>query len=315
MSDNDPAHASNEVDDNCVIPTPISAAVGGSFLPGNVPHAEKEIRRYVEVESGGQNVEYVELVKTEFVFGQRHDIWDVHTSEDRYWVITNLTNLYSQKHFPSLDFAFTLHLGVLVRMQSRASTPADEVEGDALAVAWRRWKQAAEALDEAEEAEEFQAVGMRCRECLLALIRAITTPEMVPEGKDTPKRGDFIHWTEIIADSISPGKSAAEIRGYLKSSSRSTWQLANWLTHASNASRYDAELTIAATENVLGAFGMTLLRRTRGSPESCPACSSYRLTSVYESELRLSRSVCESCGWTDLAERMAEADTSTPASS
>jgi hypothetical protein len=30
-----------------------------------------------------------------------------------------------------------------------------------------------EALEAADEAEEFQSVGMRCRECLIAMVKAV----------------------------------------------------------------------------------------------------------------------------------------------
>jgi hypothetical protein len=32
------------------------------------------------------------------------------TDEGRWWVITNLTNLYSQTHFPSLDYTLSFHI-------------------------------------------------------------------------------------------------------------------------------------------------------------------------------------------------------------
>ena len=35
-------------------------------------------------------------------------------------------------------------------------------------------------LDKAEESEEIQAVGMRCRECLLAFVRSVANHSMVP---------------------------------------------------------------------------------------------------------------------------------------
>ena len=34
-------------------------------------------------------------VLAETILGHRHDVWDVHTNRDRWWVITNPTNLYS----------------------------------------------------------------------------------------------------------------------------------------------------------------------------------------------------------------------------
>jgi hypothetical protein len=115
----------------------------------------------------------------------------------------------------------------------------------------RRWTQAAESLDSADEAEEFQAVGMRCRESLIAMVRAIAQPGMVPRGTEEPKAAAFILWSELIADATASGPSASEVRGYLKAMARSTWQLVSWLTHAGNAARYDAEMALDATQNTL----------------------------------------------------------------
>tara|TARA_R110000782_G_scaffold40150_9_gene92818 strand:+ start:142 stop:342 length:201 start_codon:yes stop_codon:yes gene_type:complete len=38
-------------------------------------------------------------------------LWDVTTDKNRWWVITNSTNFHSQKHFPSLGYTPSFHLG------------------------------------------------------------------------------------------------------------------------------------------------------------------------------------------------------------
>jgi len=90
---------------------------------------------------------------------------------------------------------------------------------------------------------------------------------MVPVGQDRPKMADFIHWSELIANSIAQGSSAEEIRSYLKTISKAAWQLVNWLTHATNATRFDGNMAIEATEYVLMAFGAALLRHKNGIPD------------------------------------------------
>jgi hypothetical protein len=155
--------------------------------------------------------------------------------------------------------------------------------------------QAADALDEADEAEAFQAVGMRCREALLQLVRALADEKMVPAGQEPPKQADFIHWSELLADHLAGGSSAAEVRGYLKALSRSTWQLVNWVTHASNAAHPEAALALSATETVLAAFGTASLRNEVGRPTRCPRCRSYSLIPE-ETEDGRPALVCESCG-------------------
>jgi len=122
------------------------------------------------------------------------------------------TNLYSQELFPSLDYTLSFHIGLMARVQARRKGSKDDRVGDRLAAAFRRWEQAAEALDTSSESEEVQAVGMRCRECLITFARTAATPAMVPDGQGPPKAADVLHWSELIADTVASGSRAAEIR-------------------------------------------------------------------------------------------------------
>lgn len=270
----------------CTIPEPVDPVVLNRFAPQPKQETD-EIRRYVEWQSPKEKVSYVEKVTTERIFDRKLEAYDVHTDGERYWVITQPTNLYSQRLFPSLDYTISFHVGVTARMMAGRKSTATDEQQDRLAAAWRRWNQAAEALDRADEAEEFQAVGMRCRECLIAMVRGVAKSSMVPEGTESPKAAAFSQWSELIADAIASGSSASEVRGYLKAVARSTWQLVSWLTHAGNAARFDAEMALNATESTLAAFSMAVIRHERGTPDRCPQCSSYRLRSVHVPELAL----------------------------
>ena len=123
------------------------------------------------------------------------------------------------------------------------------------------------ALDNADEVEAFQSVGMQLRECLLSLAKAMSKDEFVPPGQEAPKRGDFIHWMELIAEAVAKGQHAQEARGYLKAVSKTTWQLVNWLTHASNAVRHDARLAHTATETILGVFMAAIEEHESQAPD------------------------------------------------
>ena len=87
----------------------------------------------------------------------------------------------------------------MTRVMARERGAEDDQQQGRLAAAWRRWSQAAEALERADEAEEFQAVGMRCRESFLAMVRAMANKTMVPAGHMPPKTSDFIHLLQGIA--------------------------------------------------------------------------------------------------------------------
>ena len=92
----------------------------GKYTLGHDLHDEAEITDYVNGQCrGNETVQYVELIKTEYVTGQRFDAWDVQTDKQRWWVLTNQTNLYPQAHFPSLDYTLSFHIGLMHRIQSR----------------------------------------------------------------------------------------------------------------------------------------------------------------------------------------------------
>jgi hypothetical protein len=150
----------------------------------------------------------------------------------------------------------------------------------------------------AEEAEDFQAVGMKCRECLIQLVRSLAKPEIVPAGQDAPQRSNFITWSELIANAVAAGGSAERVRGHLKATAKSAWELAAWLTHANGAARQDAAFVLDATQTVLAAFGSAVIRHESESPERCPNCGSYNLDVGFNPDLaRPYVSECEECGW------------------
>jgi hypothetical protein len=182
---------------------------------------------------------------------------------------------------------------------ARSRGAPDDAQKARLTPVWRRWEQAAETLDMAEEAEDFQAVGVKCRECLMQLVRSLAKPEMVPPGEDAaPQRSNFISWSELIANTVAGGSSAERIRGHLKATAKSAWELAGWLTHANGATRHDAAFMLDATHTVLAAFGHAVIRHESDSPERCPNCGSYNLDVGLNPELpRPYVSECEECGW------------------
>jgi predicted RNA-binding Zn-ribbon protein involved in translation (DUF1610 family) len=290
--------------DDCTIPL----AVPPEALPRlkvrpDPEHERHHVRDYMTSQAADEPVVHLEKVANERVFGTRHDVWDVHTTKGRWWVLTNPTNLYSQQTFPSMDYVLSLHVGLMARVAARRQKEAPAGPGrDILVGPWRRWEQAVEALDQAEEAEDFQSVGMRCRECLLELARVAAHPDMLISGEAAPKKGDFMQWSGIIARAISPGSTGEEARSYLKASSKATWQLVNWLTHARNASRVHGQVSVDATYGVLSACSAFLVRAKTNVPDRCPNCSSYQIGVDYRPASRRGRqlraySVCSRCGW------------------
>lgn len=250
-----------------------------------------EITAYVE-DQVGERVVHLERAASELVGLNRHDIWDVHCTDSRWWVVTNPTHFYSQDDFKSRDVVLSFHIGLMIRVMNNHQRRVPVRPENAVLVpgSWRRWQQAFEPYESGDEAENFQAVGVRLRECLLSFLEETCSEDLVPEGEMPPKVGDFIHWTELLANSLASGRSAAALRSYLKKLAAETWQYVNWLTHAKNAMRLDAEIGLKSVEHLLGTFTAAAMRLGRASSR-CADCGSYRVAA----------GTCQHCGWSDPA--------------
>lgn len=131
-------------------------------------HQVRRISEYVEAQAFPEKVTHAERMMQTKVMGQAHEVWDVRTDQDRYWIVTNMTNLYSQDEFKSADYALSFHLGLMLRLMERdRSDPEPDIERVSFR-AWRKHEQAVEAYNAAGEAEQFQTVGVHCREALIA---------------------------------------------------------------------------------------------------------------------------------------------------
>jgi hypothetical protein len=73
---------------------------------GEIEH----VTEYMRSQAPELTVQLVQKVYSENVLHVRHDVWDVHTDVDRWWVITEPMNLYAQDQFPNMDLALTFHM-------------------------------------------------------------------------------------------------------------------------------------------------------------------------------------------------------------
>src|SRR3546814_13390396 len=86
-----------------------------------------DLKREHELEETGNTelveefVQHAEQIKTERVMGTDYSVWDVHTNLNRWWVITNPTNLYSQVLMHSIDYPMSFTIGLMARAIGRAS--------------------------------------------------------------------------------------------------------------------------------------------------------------------------------------------------
>lgn len=188
----------------------------------------------------------------------------------------------------------------MARIASRKGADRDQESADLMAV-FRKLEHIGSTLDAADEVEDFQSVGLQCREALVALSRSLAaTVDHV--GDDVPKAADFKNWADSAANSLAAGSSAAASRTFLKTVAQKAWDLVSWLTHASNATHFDAVIALLATTTTLDAFAMMLKKERSGAPNRCPNCASYKITSHYRPEFETDSGyiqVCPKCRWTD----------------
>jgi hypothetical protein len=219
----------------------------------------------------------------------------VTTDKDRWWVITNLTNLYSQRHFPSLDYTLSFHVGLMMRLRSRPEgarsddpSPFDDV--------FRRQEQAKDRLDVAVEAEDYQAVGVHLRECLLSLVGALRRGVVITPDADRPQDANFVAWTELLIDELCRGGSNKELRQYLKGTAKDTWQLVNWLTHDRNANKTAASIAVHGCDTVVGHLVQILEREKTDRTDQCPLCGSRKLRTHFDISIGADGDYFMTCG-------------------
>src|SRR5580704_13558896 len=99
-------------------------------------------------------------------------VWDVHTNVDRWWVITNPMNLYSQEQFPNMDLAVTFHVGLCLRIPRSEKPKLSDIPLEPFAACFRMASEASDALASAQEVSAYQAIAVRCREAMVAFIGA-----------------------------------------------------------------------------------------------------------------------------------------------
>jgi hypothetical protein len=269
------------------------------YSPKRDPHSEADIAQYVEIEAGGEAVKHVEKVKEEVVVGEVYEIWDVTTDKDRWWVITNMTNLYSQRHFPSLDYTISFHIGLMMRISSRPKGASSE-DPSPFDDVFRRREQAEDRFDTAVEPEDYQAVGMQLRECLISLVGALRRRVNVNPSAERPQDGNFIAWSALLIDEVCPSSRNKELRQYLKGIARDTWQLVNWLTHDRSANKTAAGIAIHGCSTVIGHYVTVLERERVDQTEECPLCNSRQIRQHFDPSIAPDGDYfasCGKCGW------------------
>jgi hypothetical protein len=128
------------------------------MLP-STPEEKQTIIDYMNWQAPDLAVEFLQKVYAENVLSHQHVVWDVHTNVDRWWVITNPTNLYSQEQFPNMDLAVTFHVGLCLRVPRSQRTKLSELPIEPLAACFRHLSETSEALTSAQEVTALDTGG------------------------------------------------------------------------------------------------------------------------------------------------------------
>src|SRR5260221_14047421 len=126
---------------------------GPDMLPAS-DQERQDILNYLESQSTPE-VELLQKVYTERLYSTTHDIWDVHErGGQRWWVITNPTNLYAQDQFPNMDLALTFHVGLCLRIPRSDRPLLRESQAEPFLACWRGLDEAGDAYRRGEETED-----------------------------------------------------------------------------------------------------------------------------------------------------------------
>jgi hypothetical protein len=293
----------NKLDsDDCVLPPdhPLPADQLGRYSPERDFYAERDIADYVEGQARGEEtVLNVERVKTEYVLGDAYEIWDVHTDKDRWWVITHPTNLYSQRHFPSLDYTLSFHIGLMMRVMSRSQKDGDDEASPFDEVA-RRQVQAAKLLERAIEAVDYQSVGMQLRECLISLVSAVRRRVELEGEAERPNDADVVGWNRLLTGKLCPGERNDELRNYMRAVVEKAWPLVNWLTHHRNANKTSSLVALDAVDAIVKHYMRLFSRERHDRTDQCPRCASRNLRTFFDIAIAPEGAYfesCAECGW------------------
>ena len=261
-----------------------------------------EITEYVEGQAPDLRVTFCQKVYSESVLSHRHDVWDVHTTKDRWWVITNPTNLYSQDLFPNMDLAVTFHVGLMLRIPRSERPAISSGQIEPFAKAFEAASAAHDSLGQAHSVADYQTVGVRCREALLAFTAIAQAVIPWAGGAEPPKKSDFKAWIDHVCSTALSGETNKHRRQLFKSQADAAWTFVNWLTHSTSSNWHDAEAAVSATESAISLCTNAVTLFIRKVPNECPQCGDHRLTPLraenpdVEGEV-WERPFCTVCEW------------------
>ena len=120
-----------------------------------------------------------------------------------------------------------------------------------LAESYRYLEEASDALRQAQEVADYQAIGVQCREALLAFAAAAQMALPWTGNSEAPKKADMKGWTDHICAATMPGSTHETRRHLFMALLDSAYKLTPWLTYSKGSKWHDAEAGVSATENAI----------------------------------------------------------------
>lgn len=272
---------------------------------------KQNVVEYVELESD-EKVMHAKIERSFADLDQSMNVWNVKTDKGAWWVVEgehSPMNLYTQDAtYFSADEVYSFHTGIMWRLLTRQTGDPRSFLGtlsyspERFASARRKLEEAAASLTGAVESEHLQAVGLMCRESLVALAKELIIGSDLPEGVELPKLGDFKSRAKLAIDRLLDGPDNRELRSHGRKICDAAWEFSSSLTHSSTRAFQDAAICISLTGAVHSLFE-NLIEKFEGAPADleCPVCHSRRLevskTFKNKNTETVLHVLCAHCGW------------------
>ena len=101
---------------------------GSPFMLKATDGEIEDVRKYFEWQAPDLEVTFMQKVYSEAVLNTRHDVWDIHTNKDRWWVITGGTKPLLSRAVPEYGpCSQPFHIGLILRIPAYGRTAAGRV--------------------------------------------------------------------------------------------------------------------------------------------------------------------------------------------
>ncbi|MBB2143976.1 hypothetical protein GM921_00635 [Pedobacter sp. LMG 31464] len=253
---------------------------------------EKDIKRYLRMNKI-RKVLHLQLEQTFDDFDKIINIWNVKTEKGAWWVAEGRyapMNLYPQDAFYfSVDEVYSFHLGITQRLEkdhNMSKGILDEIPLDLEQVheIRRKLTLAADKVHIGMEPEEMQAIGLTCREALIALGNELTKRNPVIVAEKELKKADFKGIAYAFIEEYAPDQKNATLRNHARKMTDMAWSYASEIVHSSHKNFPDVKICIIMAATTVSIFENLFMKYLGFDHDPrCPECGSMGIE-VYHSK-------------------------------